>query len=287
MITIAMMDPEHPLVYTAEWEDEPDGNFPGPGRSMTMSEMEASIERVLGVPVTLTPPPDGAPTLLRRLSGRNTRVADVYRDRRVFLVGDATHVHSATGGPGLNLALQDAANLAWKLAADLHGWAPDGLLDSYETERHPLGRRVFIQTQAQAALMAPGPDVTALRELVGELLTDTANVQHVADLLAGADVRYDMGESEPDELTGWFAPSTDLALADGQKERVAHIQAATSTTTTSMLVRPDGYVAWSGHDPARLRAALERWFGSPPTSGGESRHVRAGDSRPRSEVRAG
>ncbi|MDA8371446.1 MAG: FAD-dependent monooxygenase [Nocardiopsaceae bacterium] len=293
VFTIAMFDPEHPMVYTAEWEDEPDGNFPGPGIPMTMAEMEASIERVIGVPVTLTPPREGAPTLLRRLSGRNTRLADRYRDRRAFLVGDSAHVHSAAGGPGLNLALQDAANLAWKIAADLHGWAPDGLLDTYETERRPLGRRVFMQTQAQTALMAPGSDVTALRELFGELLNDTTNVQRIADLLAGSDVRYDMGEAEPDELTGWFAPTTDLMLGDGQKirlpelfrtarpalidatggalastaapwsQRVEQFQVESDGTMASMLVRPDGYVAWSGNDRALLRAALERWFGQP------------------------
>lgn len=291
--TIAMLDPENPVVYTAEWEDEPDGNFPGPGTPMTMAEMENSIERVIGVPVTLTPPREGRPTLLRRLSGRNTRVAERYRDRRVFLVGDSAHVHSAAGGPGLNLALQDAANLAWKIAADLDGWANDDLLNTYEVERLPLGRRVFMQTQAQTALMSPGTDVTALRELFGEFLNNTDNVQHIADLLAGSDVRYDMGEAEPAELTGWFAPTIDLVLSDGQKirlpelfrsarpvlidttggtlastaapwnQRVDHIQADQRTATLSMLIRPDGYVAWSGNDRTLLRAALKRWFGQP------------------------
>lgn len=296
VFTIAMLDPEHPLVYTAEWEDSPDGDSPGPGTPMTMAEMEASIERVIGVPLTLTQPRSGAPTLLRRLTGRNTRVADRYRDRRVFLVGDSAHVHSAAGGPGLNLALQDAANLAWKITADLDGWAPDGLLDTYEAERLPLGRRVFMQTQAQTALMAPGQDVTALRNLFVEFLRDTDNVQRIADLLAGSDVRYDMGESDSDELTGRFAPSANLILDNGQKvrlpelfrtagpividltggtlestvapwsQRVERIQAKAIGTATSMLIRPDGYVAWSGRQPALLREALERWFGEPSNS---------------------
>lgn len=213
IVTIALRDPEHPLVCTAEWEDEPDGNSPGPGSPMTLTEMEDSLERVFGVRLVLTMPAQGEPTLLRRLSGRNTRVADTYRDRRVFLLGDAAHVHSAAGGPGLNLALQDAANLAWKLAADLHGWAPDGLLDTYESERHPLGQRVFMQTQAQTALMAPGPDVTALRELFGELLTDTGTVQRLADLLAGSDVRYDMGRAAPGSLPRSMSTSTTERLS--------------------------------------------------------------------------
>jgi hypothetical protein len=259
---------------------------------MTLTEMEDSLERVLGVRLTLTDPPHGAPTLLRRLSGRNTRVADRYRDRRVFLVGDAAHVHSAAGGPGLNLALQDAANLAWKLAADLHGWAPDGLLDTYETERHPLGRRVFMQTQAQTALMAPGSDVTALRDLMGEFLSDTGNVQRIADLLAGSDVRYDMGPTTPDAQTGWFVPSIEIELHDGSTARVPellrtarptvldttgelrditalwngrvdYVETSHRDSSSSVLIRPDGYVAWSSHDPVSLDNALRTWFGTP------------------------
>lgn len=293
VVTIALRDPEHPLVYTAEWENEPAGSSPGPGAPMSLVEMEASLERVLGVHLELTAPPEGAPTLLRRLSGRNTRVADRYRDRRVFLVGDAAHVHSAAGGPGLNLAMHDAANLAWKLAADLHGWAPDGMLDTYETERRPLGLRVFMQTQAQTALMSPGTDVTALREFFAELLTDAVNVKRIAALLAGADVRYDMGETNPPRLTGSFAPDVDLTLEHGKsirlpellrrarptlvdttrgrlrdvfvpwRQRVDYVRATAGEDATSMLIRPDGYVAWSGHDPMTLEDALTRWFGHP------------------------
>ncbi|HEY0248069.1 MAG TPA: FAD-dependent monooxygenase [Gryllotalpicola sp.] len=292
VVTIALRDPRHPLVYTAEWEDQPDGNSPGDGTPMTLAEMEDSLERVLGVRLTLTAPADGEPTLLRRLSGRNTRVADRYRDRRVFLLGDAAHVHSAAGGPGLNLALQDAANLAWKLAAELHGWAPDGLLDSYERERRPLGLRVFMQTQAQTALMAPGSDVTALRELFREFLTDTTNVQRIGDLLAGSDVPYDMGLIDSDGPTGWFAPSIRVELEDGTtvrlpellrtarptlidagdglrdiaapwNDRVDYIATAGPGGSGSLLIRPDGFIAWSAQDPARLHDALQAWFGDP------------------------
>ena len=292
IVTIALRDPEHPLVYTAEWEDEPEENSPGPGSPMTLAEMEDSLDRVLGVRLALTAPAEGEPTLLRRLSGRNTRVADAYRDRRVFLLGDAAHVHSAAGGPGLNLALQDAANLAWKMAADLHGWAPDGLLDTYESERRPLGRRVFMQTQAQTALMAPGPDVTAFRELFGELLADTATVRRIADLLAGSDVRYETDPVASDGPTGWFAPSIDVKLPDGTvvrisellrtarptlldasgdlravvnpwADRVDYLATAGHDENGSMLIRPDGYVAWSSQDPGSLDNALRTWFGNP------------------------
>jgi 2-polyprenyl-6-methoxyphenol hydroxylase-like FAD-dependent oxidoreductase len=294
----AFFDPEHPFITTLEWEDHPAGSYPGPGAPVTMKEMEESVERVLGVRMTLSPPPEGSPTLLRRICGRNTRLADRYRDRRAFIAGDAAHVHAASGGPGLNLGLQDAANLAWKLAAELHGWAPEGLLDTYETERRALGARVFMQTQAQTALMAPGGNVTALRELFTELMTKRENVRMIAELMAGSDVRYDMGEAEPADATGRFAPSIDLKTGDGRvlrlaelrrdarpllvdlsdgpalaeavspwSDRVARVaaQAATPSATSpasSLLIRPDGYVAWSGTDPDGLRAALGRWFGA-------------------------
>lgn len=309
VIMIALVDPERPLVNTIEWENQPDGSFPGPGSPMTLTEMAASVERVLGVHVGLAPPPDGSPSLLRRLTGRNTRLADRYRDRRVFLAGDAAHVHSASGGPGLNLGLQDAANLAWKLAATLHGWAPDGLLDSYQAERRPLGRRVFTQTQSQTALMAPGSDVSALRELFAEMLERRENVRMIADLMAGTDVRYDMGEPDPAAATGWFAPDLDLTTADGHSHRLSElrrdarpllldlsggselaaavapwsdrvVRLAAGTVTSpapALLIRPDGYVAWSGADPDGLASALGRWFGTPRESG---------SSRPRSADRA-
>jgi 2-polyprenyl-6-methoxyphenol hydroxylase-like FAD-dependent oxidoreductase len=295
IVTIALRDPEHPLVYTAEWEDHPERSFPGEGSPMTLTEMEDSLQRVLGVRLTLAPPAGGEPTLLRRLSGRNTRVADLYRDRRMFLLGDAAHVHSAAGGPGLNLALQDAANLSWKLAAEIHGWAPRGLLDTYESERRPLGQRVFMQTQAQTALMAPGSDVTALRDLFTELLTDTGTVQRIADLLAGADVRYDMGPADPDGPTGWFAPSSQIVLADGcvrripdllrtarpvlldsagdlrdtvapWTDRIDYVPLAQGSGFASMLIRPDGFVSWSQTDPIDVVDALCTWFGTPATS---------------------
>ncbi|MFG2827771.1 FAD-dependent monooxygenase [Streptomyces sp. NPDC048434] len=97
------------------------------------------------------------------MSGRHTRLAETYRKGRVLLAGDAAHVHSSVGAPGLNLRLQDAANLGWKLAAEVRGTAPAGLLDSYHAERHPVAERVTLHSQAQLALMAPGEGVTALR----------------------------------------------------------------------------------------------------------------------------
>jgi 2-polyprenyl-6-methoxyphenol hydroxylase-like FAD-dependent oxidoreductase len=289
VFTLLAHDPERPLVNTAEWEDHPAGTFPGPGAPMTLAEMEESIERVLGVRLPLTPPPEGAPTMLRRLCGRNSRLADRYRDGRVFIAGDAAQV---SHGPTLNLALQDAANLAWKLAATLRGWAPEGLLDSYETERHACGERVLMHTRAATALTAPGDDVTALRRLFAELLERTENMHMVAALVAGTDVRYDMGEDQPAAPTGWFVPPIDVTTDDGHTRRLAELLrdarpllldltggydlAATAepwsdqvrrVTATAgdapapaLLIRPDGYVAWAGADPDGLKTALTRWF---------------------------
>jgi 2-polyprenyl-6-methoxyphenol hydroxylase-like FAD-dependent oxidoreductase len=294
VFTLAPFDPQRPHLTTTEWEDEPAGDSPGAGAPMTMTEMEDSVERILGVRPSLAPASGDEPGLLRRLSGCNTRIAERYRAGRVFLAGDAAHVHSASGGPGLNLGLQDAANLAWKLAADVQGWASPGLLDTYESERLAIGRRVFMQTQAQTALMAPGGPTTALRELFGEMLDRVENVQLVADLMAGSDVRLDMGDEDPAGPTGRFVPNLDLRTTDGRPHRIAEFQrdgravlldlidggelaaatspwtdrvkyvraaAATTDAPAALLIRPDGYVAWAGIDPDGLRSALARWFG--------------------------
>ncbi len=246
-----------------------------------LTEFREVLEFVLGVPVPIGPPPGDGPRMLRRVVGGNTRIADRYREGRVLLVGDAAHVHSALGGPGLNLGLQDSANLAWKLAATVQGWAPDGLLDTYELERRPAAERVTMHTQAQSVLIGPGPAVTALRTLFGELLHQPAVLQHIADLIAGADFRYDTGDDSP--LAGHFSPDVGPAqrtarpvLVDNTNTLAPiaaswHNRLDTVTTpladATAMLVRPDGYVAWSSDaptpDPTTLRTALTRWLGPP------------------------
>lgn len=198
-----------PLVSTSEW-DQPETAGP-----MTLDEMRQSIRRVLGVDVPLVAPSGAGPQLLRRLIGGNTRVAERFRDGRVFLAGDAAHVFAAGGGPGLNVGLQDAINLGWKLAAAITGTAPPGLLDSYNTERRPAADRMVLAAQAQAALIAPGSDVTALRALFAELLTDEPTVTRLANLIAGSDIRYDMGEFATHDLVGRSAPELVLQTASG------------------------------------------------------------------------
>jgi 2-polyprenyl-6-methoxyphenol hydroxylase-like FAD-dependent oxidoreductase len=258
---------------------------------MSLAELRESTRRVLGVDFPFEEPKGAGPHALRRINGQNARQAEHYRYGRVLLLGDAAHVHSPLGGPGLNLGLQDTINLGWKLAAHLNGSAPTGLLDSYESERHPVGKRVMMQSLSQTALMAPGPEVTALRTLVGELFTLPDVAKHMGALLAGSDVRYDVGDDHP--LSGRLVP--DLTLEDGRRvaellhsgrpvlldlaggiadtadgwvDRVDMVRVATAAPApVAMLIRPDGYVAWAADtfgpaQRASLHAALLRWFGA-------------------------
>ncbi|HEY3711038.1 MAG TPA: FAD-dependent monooxygenase [Amycolatopsis sp.] len=275
-----------PLVATVEW-DEPES-----GEPMTLDEMRASINRVLGADVPIGPPPGDGPHVLRRINGGNTRVAEKYREGWVFLVGDAAHVFAA-GGTGLNLGLQDAINLGWKLAAALRGTASTGVLDTYETERRAVAERTITYAQAQAALLAPGEDVTGLRGLFGELLTQPGVVRVLADLVAGADVRYPVG-ADAHPLAGRPAPDLELHTPDGtvrlgelarrarpllidltanglaaggsHVDGVELVCAKADTDVTALLLRPDSYVVWaSGEarpDIDALRAAAGAWFGA-------------------------
>ncbi|MFE2428987.1 FAD-dependent monooxygenase [Streptomyces sp. NPDC059373] len=301
--------PGHPpLLSTTEW-DQPATEAP-----MSLDELGASVHRVLGADLPLSPPIGEGPHLLRRLTGGNTRVAEQFRERRVFLVGDAAHVYASGGGPGLNLGLQDAINLGWKLAAEIRGSAPPQLLDSYETERRQAAHRMVINAQAQSALTAPGSDVTALRELFTELLGQPNTVQHLAGLTAGADVRYDIAGPDTHPLVGRFAPDMELHTPTGTvrlaeltttarpllldltedasaagalahwHDRVDIVTAppqSPAPAATALLLRPDSYVAWASASPHpdsadldALRTATQRWFGGTEPARSESATLR-------------
>ncbi|MFJ4186511.1 FAD-dependent monooxygenase [Kitasatospora sp. NPDC089509] len=291
VFVLAPLDPATVMIATMEWGGPP----VDPQSPLTLDELRASIHRVTGADLELAPAATPGRYTPRRTVGHNTRLAERYRDGRVLLVGDAAHVHSATGGPGLNLGLQDAVNLGWKLAAEVHGWAPPGLLDSYQQERRPVGERVFMHSQAQTALMSPGPAVTALRALVGELLAHDDNLARIGALMAGSDVRHDTGCPHP--LAGGFAPELDLGdsrlaelartgrpllldltggglgladLAEPWKDRIDAITAepaGPAGPAGALLLRPDGYVAWActpdRADREGLDRALRTWFGEP------------------------
>ncbi|AGK76056.1 Flavin-type hydroxylase [Streptomyces microflavus DSM 40593] len=216
--------------------------------------------------------------------GDATRQAERYRAGRVLLAGDAAHIHPPTGGQGLNLGVQDAFNLGWKLAAEVNGWAPEGLLDSYHTERHPVGARVLDNTRAQITLLGTGPGATALREMFAKLMDFEEVNRYVTGMITAVDVRYDLGEGH--ELLGLRL--RDLPLGQGRlyelmhggrgllldrtgglsvagwEDRVDHVaDAAEEVDVPAVLLRPDGHVAWAGEEQKELNGALPRWFGAP------------------------
>ncbi len=282
----AEMERGRPLLGTIEFDQQADDSAP-----MTLDELRDSARRILGVDLPVEAPAGDGPQALRRIAGQNTRQADRYRAGNIFLLGDSAHVHSAMGGPGLNLGLQDAMNLGWKLAAAVNGWAPPDLLDSYQSERYPVGERVMMHSMSQTALFGPGPEIAALRELFKELLQQPGVAEHMAHLLAGSDVRYDVGEDHP--LAGRLVP--DLTLDDGRRladllhrarpvlldlsgghavesaqgwlDRVDVVEGAVADLEAcTLLIRPDGYVAWAANtfetdDEEQLHAALQKWFG--------------------------
>ncbi|WP_370949740.1 FAD-dependent monooxygenase [Amycolatopsis sp. cg5] len=205
-----------------------------------------------------------------------TRQVTEYRRGRVLLAGDAAHIHLPAGGQGLSLGVQDAANLGWKLAATVNGHAPDGLLDSYHAERHPVGARVLRNTLAQGMLFLNGEEVDPLRSVMAELIAIPDVARHLAGMVSGFDIRY--GDSEH-PLVGSRMP--DVALTDGRtvaellipgrgvllgveltgwEDRVDTVP-ATPEGHGAVLLRPDGYVAWAGPG-AGLTEALHRWFGT-------------------------
>ncbi len=229
-----------------------------------------------------------------------SRQAAYYRDGRVLLAGDAAHVHPPQGGQGLNVGVQDAVNLGWKLAQVVNTASPERLLDTYHAERHPVGARVLQNTMAQVALAMPDDRHTALRETMAELLCMDEPRRHTAAMLSGLDIHYDLGDGHP--LLGRRMPDLDLHAAEGSTrvftllhdarpvllnlgepggfdlapwaDRVRLVDARHDGVwelpilgevagPAAVLIRPDGHVAWTGDltDPA-LPRALSMWFGA-------------------------
>ncbi|HEV7127451.1 MAG TPA: FAD-dependent monooxygenase [Ktedonobacterales bacterium] len=234
-----------------------------------------------------------------------TRQAASYRDRRVLLAGDAAHVHPPQGGQGLNIGVQDAVNLGWKLAQVVKQISPDTLLDTYHAERHPVGARVLRNTMAQIALSSLDDRHAALRDIMTELLSMDEPRKRFAAMMSGLDIHYDLGEGHP--LLGRRMPDLDLVTVncplrvftllhdarpvllnlgepggfdDGTPwaNRVQVIDAnyggkwelpvlGAVTAPTAVVIRPDGYVAWVGdRSHLGLPDALTTWFGPPPAA---------------------
>jgi len=204
------------IVFTREDDSPVDRDDP-----MTLDELRESVGRVLGADV-----PMSDPQWLSRIVG-NSRQAERYRAGPVLLAGDAAHLLGAGGS--LNVGMLDAINLGWKLAAQVAGWAPDGLLDSYHAERHLAGQRALLQTRAAKALSAGDEYALALRELFGELMQQPDAVRHVGSIMEGSEVRYPVpgaggaDVARPHPLAGRFAPDLRLVRPDGGATRVAEL----------------------------------------------------------------
>ncbi|MBK3640223.1 rifampin monooxygenase [Streptomyces sp. MBT33] len=216
--------------------------------------------------------------------GDGTRLADRYRVGRVLLAGDAAHVHPPMGGQGLNAGVQDAFNLGWKLAARVAGWAPEGLLDSYQAERRPVAAAVLDNARAQMELMSLDPGPRAVRRLLAELMDFEEVNRYLIEKIIATGIRYDFGDGH--ELLGrrlrdvrlergrlyelmhagrgLLLDRTGTLSASGWADRVDHVtdSAAEPDDVPAVLLRPDGHVAWAGADQEGLPAALERWFGA-------------------------
>src|SRR5579862_2699506 len=275
---------------------------PGPGRiglidfddagfdrsqEITLEALQAILRKVSGTDVTLS-----ALHVATSYTDR-ARQATTYRKGRVLLAGDAAHIHSPLGGQGLNTGLGDAMNLGWKLAATIKGGAPDGLLDTYTTERHPVGAWALEWTRAQVAIMRPGPHARAIATVIRDLINTNDGTSYFTEKISGISLHYDLAGDHP--LTGHSAP--DLEFTDGSRlgdllhdgtgllldltgndslrslarpwtARVKYASAGAkdSKGLAALLVRPDGFVAWAADaepDTTALEATMERWFGGP------------------------
>jgi 2-polyprenyl-6-methoxyphenol hydroxylase-like FAD-dependent oxidoreductase len=215
--------------------------------------------------------------------GDATRLAERYRDGRVLLAGDAAHVHPPMGGQGLNLGVQDAFNLGWKLAAEVNGWAPEALLDSYQAERRPVAAAVLDNTRAQAELMSPEPGPQAVRRLLAELMEFDEVNRFLIEKIIATGIRYDFGEGhellgkrlrdivlKQGRLYGLMHAGRGLLLDQtgrlsvaGWEDRVDHVvDVSEELDVPAVLLRPDGHVAWAGEDQRDLLGVLPKWFGA-------------------------
>lgn len=296
----ATADIDHPeALLPIGWNRTPHGVFcygPVPGRLFMLDFSGPPKDRQ--APVTREEIED----VLRRTSGKdvrvltlhgasrwadNTRLVDTYRQGRVFLAGDAAHVHSPFGGQGLSLGLLDAANLGWKLAAVIRGDMPESLLATYSTERRPVAEAVLANTRAQVAILRPDPQSGAMRDLIAKLMDFDDVNRFIGEMMTGVSTRYDLGAagaSHPDvgRLAGDWQLAGGMRLYDAMQEgngvlldatrwqQASQVVAAVTPSIRcvtvhegpSMLLRPDACIAWRGEGDSvnGLNEALRQWF---------------------------
>jgi 2-polyprenyl-6-methoxyphenol hydroxylase-like FAD-dependent oxidoreductase len=250
----------------------------------TLEHVQATLRRVSNTGVTITAL--HAPTTWTD----RARQAATYRNGRVFLAGDAAHIHSPLGGQGLNLGIGDAMNLGWKLAATIHGKAPEGLLDTYQTERHPLGVQVLDWSRAQVAIMKPDPPSRALNAIVRDLMNTRDGATYIAGRVWGVSTHYYLGRGHP--LVGHSIPNFEfedgarmselmhdgqgmlldfdgnaslktLASEYGGRIKYVSSRAKEQLGLSAALIRPDGTIAWASDDDldcSEIENAAARWF---------------------------
>jgi len=268
-------------------QDFDGGAFHGSDEPITLEHIQEVLRRVSNTDVTLT-----ALHIATTWTDR-ARQATSYRNGRVLLAGDAAHIHSPLGGQGLNLGLGDAMNLGWKLAATIHDTAPEDLLDSYDTERHPIGVQVLDWSRAQVAIMGPDPGARALNAIIRDLMDTRDGATYFAGRVWGVNTHYDLGGDHP--LTGHSVPNFEFedgtrigelmyhgkgilldfenhalleTLVSKYSDQLKYIsgRAKEQFGLTSLLIRPDGFIAWASEgdtDPQTVSQAATRWFGVP------------------------
>ncbi|MFC9914449.1 FAD-dependent monooxygenase [Streptomyces sp. NPDC127197] len=258
------------------------------GQPITFEEVREAFERLSGDDLS------GARPLWVSSTTDVSRQAATYRQGRVLVAGDAAHTHLPIGAQGMSAGVQDAVNLGWKLALEVKGLAPQGLLDTYHSERHPVGARILTNTLAQRLLYLGGDDMAPLREVFAELVAHESVQRHLVGMVTGLDIRHEVGKGDH-PLLGRRLPDRDVVV-DGRKttaftllhagrgvlldltgdlgkaasdwaDRVDTIAVERfdhDTPAAGLLVRPDGYVAWAGRPgegTGSLTDALSRWFG--------------------------
>jgi hypothetical protein len=251
---------------------------------VTLESVQNVLRRVSNTDVTIRALHNGTSWTDR------ARQATAYRNGRVLLAGDAAHIHSPLGGQGLNLGLGDAMNLGWKLAATIQKKAPEGLLDSYETERRPIGAQVLDWSRAQVGIMKPDPASRALNAIVRDLISTRDGATYVAGRVWGVHTRYDLGDEHP--LLGHSIPNFECEdgatigelmrrgqgilldfdgnaslkyLASEYGDQIKYVSGRDNDQVglSAVLIRPDGIIAWAS-DSASIRSELQkavaRWF---------------------------
>lgn len=271
--SVIALEPGWYRVITSEYD-----HVAGRDDPATFEQLRAAVIRLAGTDWGMH-----SPRWVSRF-GDAARQASRYRNGRVLLAGDAAHIHYPAGGQGLNVGVQDAVNLGWKLASVVRGRAPVSLLDTYHDERHPVAARVLRNTRAQSALARPGEQMDALRDVFGSLITFDKVNRHLCSMLTGLDIRYPVDGDHP--LAGHRVPDADLKTPDGATrvhellrtarpvlldlggtevaaatrgwaDRVDHVEARSNDARwaapsaggapapSAVLIRPDGHVAWA------------------------------------------